>query len=499
MTSYSRLFQQNPALAEKAFPVWSKYIPHAPTPKQLAFLMLPNREAFYGGAAGGGKSDALLMGALQFVEYPGYSAIVFRKTLSDLQLEGALIQRSHEWLGKTDAHWNGQLHKWTFPSGAVIQFGYLASELVKYRYQGAEFQYIAFDELTQFPEQDYTYLFSRNRRKKCPTHYPNYDGKCNGCKESYYQSQVPLRVRSASNPGGLGHLWVRSRFNIQQTSWRDEAGREHVMYRGCHPKRPHVPAFLSDNPYLDQEEYQESLSELDPVTREQLLRGDWAVSADGRFRKKWMRYYSRNGDYIVLGPDRRGPTIHPNRCRCFVTVDPAASAREGPGDADIYRDRMPSWTVISVWWLTPDWHLIWRDCIRFQVEIPEIFPALKDAYAKYQPEFMGIEANGLNIGVFQGAQRLGLPIKPLQPRSMDKLVRATDAANRMEQGKIWLPQDRLNNPWVDDVEAELFTWVGHPREQADIVDTLAYAAMEVSKESAFSEVTIHERDIPGAW
>ena len=73
----------------------------------------------YGGAAGGGKSDALLMGALQFMDMPGYSAILFRRTYNDLALPGALMDRALEWLGGTTAHWNSMKHIWTFPSGGA--------------------------------------------------------------------------------------------------------------------------------------------------------------------------------------------------------------------------------------------------------------------------------------------------------------------------------------------------------------------------------------------
>ncbi len=124
------------------------WIPHEPTPKQAEFLLLPDREAFYGGAAGGGKSDALLMAALQYVEVPNYAAILFRRTFADLALPGALMDRSQEWLSGTEARWNERDKTWTFPSGATISFGYLEHENHKYRYQSAEFQFIGFDELT---------------------------------------------------------------------------------------------------------------------------------------------------------------------------------------------------------------------------------------------------------------------------------------------------------------------------------------------------------------
>jgi len=95
---YQSLLTNNPEQLDNLKPAWNYYIPHQPFAKQLAFLMLPHKEAFYGGAAGGGKSDALLSAALQYVDIPGYSAIIFRRTFTDLKLPGALIDRSHSWL-----------------------------------------------------------------------------------------------------------------------------------------------------------------------------------------------------------------------------------------------------------------------------------------------------------------------------------------------------------------------------------------------------------------
>lgn len=233
---------------------WSSYIPetHKPHPQQALFLSLDVREAFYGGAAGGGKSDALLMGALQYSQVPGYAALLLRKTYSDLSMPKALMDRALEWLRPTDAHWSVVNKRFTFPSGATITFGNLDSENDKFKYQSAEFQYIGFDELTQFTETQYTYLFSRLRR--------------------LMGVEVPLRMRAASNPGGAGHEWVRRRF----------------IDKGA-PGAIFVPARMTDNPSLDQIEYMKSLSELDPVTREQLLNGDWDVrKPGGLFDREWF-------------------------------------------------------------------------------------------------------------------------------------------------------------------------------------------------------------------
>jgi hypothetical protein len=231
----------SPELGKLLIPRRTEFIPHVPTVRQATFLLLDAREALFGGAAGGGKSDALLMAALQYVDQPGYAALLLRRTLADLSLPGALLERSQQWLANTAARWREADKTWTFPSGATLSFGYLDHPGHKYRYQSSEFQFIGFDELTQFGEAEYTYLFSRLRRTR--------GGK------------VPLRMRSASNPGGVGHDWVRRRFLLEPDT-----------------ERIFVPARIADNPHLRQEEYAASLQALDPITRAQLLDGDWEVN-----------------------------------------------------------------------------------------------------------------------------------------------------------------------------------------------------------------------------
>lgn len=246
------------AAHQEALARHSQWVPHKPWPKQLAFMELEELEALYGGAAGGGKTDALLAAALQYVDEPRYSALLLRRSTTDLKLPGALMDRSHSWLDSTAARWHAQDKQWTFPSGATIQFGYCQSELDVQRYKSAEFQFIGIDELTEWPERWYTYLFSRLRRLK--------------------SSRVPPRMRAATNPDGPGYGWVRDRFGIPENEVITEPirGPEGTLF---------YPARAEDNPSIDLEAYELALERMlggrGGVKWKQLRSGIWIPDGAG--------------------------------------------------------------------------------------------------------------------------------------------------------------------------------------------------------------------------
>lgn len=232
------------------------------------------------------NSDALLMAVAQYVDQPDYAGLIFRRTFADLALPGAIMDRARDWwINAPGVAWDGTNKTFRFASGAKVSFAYLQHAGDELRYQGAEFQCIGWDELTQFPDRrSYRYLLSRIRRP--------------------VTSHVPLRSLSASNPGGPGHSWVASDFDVELDG--------HGF--------PFYPARVVDNPYIDREAYIAGLMHLHPTTRAQLLNGDWRAREPGDyFRREWF------GPLLDPAVD-----LWPSRdCRRVRWWDLAASIKEG--------------------------------------------------------------------------------------------------------------------------------------------------------------------------
>ncbi len=309
------------------------------------------------------------MGALQYVQTPGYAALLLMKTYSDLSLPKAGMSRAAEWLGGTAARWSGDTKTWHFPGGATLTFGYLDSEGDEQRYKTAEFQYIAFDELTRFLESPYRFLFSRLRRLQ--------------------GMDVPVRMRAGTNPGDKGHAWVKARFIPDEFLTADPDDRfGRPWWKG---KRLFVPARLEDNPHLDQTDYDESLAELDPVTRAQQRHGDWQAHAGGRFRPGWFRRYRIQGDAFLLD---NGETVLRQRVRRAALLDPANR-----------RTKASKYTAMGVFGMADGDRLFVLDVARERLSIQEIVPRFDALCARWGPlEWAGIEANGFQIALVQEAR-----------------------------------------------------------------------------------------------
>lgn len=262
-----------------------------PGPQVDAILATWCPELFYGGAAGGGKSDYLLGDFLQDV--PRYGAawrgILFRRTYGELQ---DLIDRSHELYPQTGAKWNEQKHRWRWPNGATLRFRYLELDKHKSRYQGTSWTWIGWDELTQWAtDGPYRYLRARLRSKH----------------------NVPTkRIRSTANPGGPGHHWVKAYFITPA-----RGGYVPVINAETKERRIFIPARLTDNKILLKSDpfYKDRLKGLGSVALVKAwLEGDWDVVEGAyfdcwrqrmiippcEFPRHWTRF--RSGDWGSASP-----------------------------------------------------------------------------------------------------------------------------------------------------------------------------------------------------
>ena len=247
----------------------------------------PEYECLYGGAAGGGKSDALINEALRQVHIPNYRGLILRRTFPQLE---ALISRSRQLYPRAfpAARYVGSDHRWEFPSGATIFFGSMQREDDKYKYQGKPYDFIAFDELTHFTLTQYMYLMSRNRPVGPGTR---------------------VYIRATANPGGVGHGWVKARFidaappmvPVEDTYEVADPGGKIIRLK---KKRVFVNSSVFDNQKLLENDpnYLATLAMLPEAERDALLYGDW-TSFEGQFFREFKddpaHYEDRQGTHVI--------------------------------------------------------------------------------------------------------------------------------------------------------------------------------------------------------
>ncbi len=356
------------------------------------------------------------------------------------------MDRAHEVLANTSARWNGSTHTWTFPSSATLTFGYMDSEHDRFRYQGSEFHYIGFDELTQFKERDYRFMFSRRRRT--------------------YDSQVPLRMRAGTNPGGVGHLWVKKRF--------DPEGRRKPV-----PSRRFVRALVDDNPYLNADEYRRtSLSELDSQTRKQYEEGDWTDFGGEHYHpERWPRYQDFGDAYRIWDGPGRWRHIRKAECSRLLTLDWAMGKPKKDQQVDIMDDEgtKSDCTAFTVADMTNDADalLFFLDCVNEKIPLPRNAPRLAEMCRRWRPIVVGAEDDNMTETMNLECRRFrDIPtIKPMRIGSKNKLTRSQAAIVRAERGKMLFPE--IHQEWMDTMSDQLSSFTGADGEPDDVADTVA--------------------------
>jgi predicted phage terminase large subunit-like protein len=392
-------------LYEYLQPKESLFCPEEASLTQKVFLRSYSLEGLFGGAAGGGKSSALLMAALQYVDVPNYSAILFRRTYADLSLPGALMDRFRSWVSAyDDVHWNANSYVATFPSGARVSFGYLNNTNDYLRYKGSEFQFIGMDEVTEIRESDYRYMFSRLRR---PASGP--------------LSKVPLRMRSASNPAPN---WVRQRFIVE----------------GKNEQRFFVPSFLTDNPGIDAESYRQALSVLDPVERRRLEMGDWWATTLGTL-------FDRTDFPIIDGSDVPEITSSARAVRYWDL----AATEPHSGNTD------PDWTVGTL--------MLFDQGISYIMDVRKV-RAKSDKVEAFIHQTAQEDGKGVTIRMEQEPGSSGKALIDQYARyvvpgwdlqgvrsSGDKETRARPFAAAVANGNVRLVRGKWITDWLDEVSS----------------------------------------------
>lgn len=454
---------------------------------QTTFLSTPADIAIYGGAAGGGKTYALLLEPLRHISNPGFGAVIFRRTSVQVRNQGGLWDESMTLYPAAGAKPKEYDLWWKFPSGASVSFAHLEHDKNVLDWQGSQIPLIGFDEITHFTSAQFWYMLSRNR-SSCGVR-PYVRATCNPDSDSWVAELISWWIDqdtgyAIKERAGVLRWFIRLGENIV---WGDSP-QELVQYKDPITGKPlpaksltFIPSSLSDNLALVEADpgYSANLQALPQVERERLLNGNWKI-----------RWQGQTFFELANMLDNGKPVVLPKHCDAiFAIVDTASkTGKDHDGTAVIYaaRSRFTGHPLIIL-----DWDYVQISGDLLEAWLPTIFERGEyfSAVCGARNGFLGlwIEDKASGVSLIQAAQRKRKRVKPIPTKitALGKDERALGISNYVSKGAVKISEVAYNktvsfkkvskNHFLSQIENFSIADPDAPKRADDILDAFVYS------------------------
>jgi predicted phage terminase large subunit-like protein len=422
--------------------------------KQTQFLSSKADIVLYGGAAGGGKSYALLLEALRNIHVQGFGAVIFRRTSPQIRAEGGLWDTSATLYPQFG--FRSRETQWIYTNGNKISFSHMEYEKDRFNWQGSQIPLIGFDELTHFTKTQFFYLLSRNR-SVCgvkPYMRATTNPDPNSWVRDFIDWWIDKEGFAIPERSGVMRYFVNIADEIR---WSDSPERLKEKYGVEAKSFTFIPAKLDDNKILMDSDpgYKASLLALPRIERERLLGGNWNISeAGGIFQIDWFQRYKDlpQGGYYAQS-----------------------------WDTAVKDKQHNDYTVCTTWYVVNNTYYL-AHMLQDKLQYPQLKSAMLKLANDFNPRKILIEDKASGQSILQDLRQSSrLPIVAIMPKT-DKLTRANLASRHVEAGRVYIP---YSSSWLTEFERQVFSFPSENKEDHDdIVDSLTQFINYVNKPDA---------------
>jgi len=456
-----------------------------PGPQENAFACTADIMIF-GGSAGGSKSNYLTCQPLAHVHLDGFNGIIFRRTQPQITQPGGLWSETKKWY----PHLGGKSHKqpygWRFPSGAEIALRSMQYEDDKQQYQGGQFAFIGFDELTHFSESQFFYLMSR-ARSMCGVK-PYMRATCNPDASSWVARLISWWIDQETGyaipeRSGVIRWFYRIDDKMLWYDSRAEAEENHpLLAERARPKSfTFISASVTDNPKLLEKDpdYMANLLGLPQIERARLLDGNWLIDTKSIINAQWIHHFEQIGERLSFqyGTTKWEGATLPR----YSVIDTAGTSKQKAAEE---RGKKPSYSCAGVFdWQSSNDIVLQRDLWRDRVSWGELLTAYPQFLDKWGVKTVYIENAHFGPALYEElrkmrkykCQLISTKLPGMETGRGAKLERAVASGmlTALEFGRLlFSPND---TEWSDDYTKLITSWKGLDDETADIIDILSYA------------------------